>query len=259
MFENMENFELLSVVNCTSLKKGLFKERQSHAFLYKINGATNFDFTFTQLLLGEGEIIFIPKGSTYTVTLQTEDVSRFITVNFNANIKDPKPCVYNLKNYLDCAHIFPKLEKMWIFGTSIDKHKCMSMIYDVMYNIAKFENLPYINSEKAKILEPVLEHIHTHIFETSFALSGLGKLSSISDTYLRRIFLSVYGITLQKYVINKRMMQAKYLIENDDMQKISDIAKAVGYDDALYFGTLFKKYYGVSPKKYMDRRKKGFL
>ena len=46
----------------------------------------------------------------------------------------------------------------------------------------------------------------------------------------------------------------KYLIEYPDKTLI-DISESVGYSDVYYFSKNFKKYYGISPSKYMEERK----
>ena len=49
-------------------------------------------------------------------------------------------------------------------------------------------------------------------------------------------------------------IERKYLIEYPDKTLI-DISESVGYSDVYYFSKNFKKYYGISPSKYMEERK----
>ena len=71
----------------------------------------------------------------------------------------------------------------------------------------------------------------------------------MSDTYFRNIFAAHFGISPQAYVINKRLTQAKTIIENGDYDNLYDVALAVGYEDALYFSRVFKRKYGVAPSR----------
>ena len=72
---------------------------------------------------------------------------------------------------------------------------------------------------------------------------------------LKNIFKKEKGCSLSKYLTQTRLEQAKkYLIEYPDKTLI-DISESVGYSDVYYFSKNFKKYYGISPSKYMEERK----
>lgn len=50
------------------------------------------------------------------------------------------------------------------------------------------------------------------------------------------------------------MEKAKELLTHTDM-KSYEIAEKVGYSDAHYFGSIFKKNEGITPKEYAKRNK----
>ena len=57
-----------------------------------------------------------------------------------------------------------------------------------------------------------------------------------------------------EYLAGRRLAEAKSLLVNTDME-IGEIGKAVGYGDRNYFGIVFRRAEGVSPREY--RRSKG--
>ena len=77
----------------------------------------------------------------------------------------------------------------------------------------------------------------------------LHTLCGISDTYFRKIFIARFGTSPQKYIVNKRISQAKSMLEAGDFDTISEISASVGYNDPLHFSRAFKKKYGVAPSK----------
>ena len=97
------------------------------------------------------------------------------------------------------------------------------------------------------MIEPAVSYLKAHIFDANVKADSLHLLCGISDTYFRKIFSSNFGTTPQKYIISKRMAQAKSIIDNGDFYTISQVAQAVGYSDSLYFSKVFKLIYGVSP------------
>ena len=57
-------------------------------------------------------------------------------------------------------------------------------------------------------------------------------------------------MTPNEYINRLRINQAKELLTNTDMS-VFEIAEAVGFSDQNYFGRVFKKQTGTSPKKYI--------
>jgi len=64
---------------------------------------------------------------------------------------------------------------------------------------------------------------------------------------IKDLFLKEFGVNPSQYITEKRLSQAKSLIDNGDFDSISEIALSVGYSDPLYFSRQFKKKYGISP------------
>ncbi|WP_240838203.1 helix-turn-helix domain-containing protein [Acidaminobacter sp. JC074] len=82
-----------------------------------------------------------------------------------------------------------------------------------------------------------------------FSMNTLIHELLMNQTYLRKMFKSVYHMTISEYLVKVRMEGAKALIIEDKF-KLSAIAEMVGYKDPGYFSRSFKKYYGVSPSEF---------
>ena len=57
------------------------------------------------------------------------------------------------------------------------------------------------------------------------------------------------GVSVGRYILCRRIDAAKKLLEQDDML-VSDVAGAVGFDDANYFSRVFKKETGQTPREF---------
>ena len=71
----------------------------------------------------------------------------------------------------------------------------------------------------------------------------------ISKFYLSKIFKETHGITINNYLIEKRITKAKQLLRFTDMS-VNEIGTAVGMVDANYFSRMFRKVEGISPREY---------
>ena len=74
---------------------------------------------------------------------------------------------------------------------------------------------------------------------------------NISKGYLCALFKTETSISMVQYITLLRMNKAEHLLRNSAV-RISDIAEAVGYHDASYFGVQFRKLYGKSPAEFRN-------
>jgi AraC-like DNA-binding protein len=64
------------------------------------------------------------------------------------------------------------------------------------------------------------------------------------------MFMEQIFISPQQYLTDFRVREACRLLEKRS-GSIKEIARAVGFEDPLYFSTLFKQAVGKSPRNYM--------
>ena len=69
-------------------------------------------------------------------------------------------------------------------------------------------------------------------------------------------FKSVMKMSPMQYIISLRIAMAKGYLENS-IKNIAEISNEVGYENALYFSRLFRKYTGMTPTEYRKKRGKG--
>ena len=67
-------------------------------------------------------------------------------------------------------------------------------------------------------------------------------------------FKNVMKVPPMQYIVSLRIAAAKGYLENSN-KNITEIANTIGYDNALYFSRLFRKYTGVTPSEYRKRSK----
>ena len=93
-------------------------------------------------------------------------------------------------------------------------------------------------------------YIHENYTNPDLSLRQIANSLYVAPDHLSRVFKRSQGITITTYITQARMNIALKLISEGKVQRISDVARVVGYSDALYFSKAFKKVYGVPPSKY---------
>lgn len=102
--------------------------------------------------------------------------------------------------------------------------------------------------KKRRELIDVKAFLDEHYTE-KITLDYLSASFYIDKFYLSKIFKETYGVTINSYILSKRITQAKRLLRFSDLS-IDEIGSRVGMNDANYFSRSFKKLEGISPSEY---------
>ena len=101
-------------------------------------------------------------------------------------------------------------------------------------------NRELMHRAKKYIEKSFCEHIST---------TDIAKSIDLSESRLRVLFASVYGLSPHKYLTDVRISAAKEMLWNNDIPLL-EIAEKCGFGSQQYFNDTFKKTVGISPGKY---------
>lgn len=85
-------------------------------------------------------------------------------------------------------------------------------------------------------------------------ISGLAKAAAMNEQLLKKGFKHCFGVTVNEYVVQKRMEAAQLLLKKGQYS-VHDVAWMVGYSHTGYFINLFRKHYGMSPGEMLKTNK----
>lgn len=109
------------------------------------------------------------------------------------------------------------------------------------------------HSVKHQKIREITEYIKQNR-QNAITLQSLADNFFISKGYLSRIFKEVIGFTVTEYINIQKIKYAQDLVESTN-HSITKIAEISGYESITYFEKIFKKYTGISPKKYRSLQK----
>lgn len=99
-------------------------------------------------------------------------------------------------------------------------------------------------------LGKVKRYIDRHYAE-EVTLKTAAKVACLEEKYFSNFFHSKTGIRFIDFIAYVRVEQAKQLIERHDTS-ITEVASVVGYHNRRSFERAFKKWTGITPKKFKD-------
>ena len=105
-------------------------------------------------------------------------------------------------------------------------------------------------NEKQKLVQVIQAYIDLHISD-DLSLLLLEKVFSYSGPYLSKCFKAVTGMSLQYYIIKKRICLAKQCIEKG--MELKDVCDYSGFGNYSNFSRTFLLYTGESPMDYRKR------
>ena len=101
-----------------------------------------------------------------------------------------------------------------------------------------------------KLLERVMSAINAHLNDSDLSVDMVAEEVGISRVHLHRKMKELTGQTPHDFIRNLRLKQAANLLANQGMN-VTEVMYACGFSNSASFSTLFKKFYGVSPRDYM--------
>ncbi len=123
-----------------------------------------------------------------------------------------------------------------------------------LHMIADEENMA-VRAHDENSYEKVVKDIKNMIDTDIYAVESVEQLArefKISSGHMKNIFKKHTGITIFDYLFEKRMKEAKRLLEHTDL-KVYEIAEKLGYKSRAFFSKAFQKSMGFTPSEYRKR------
>lgn len=106
-------------------------------------------------------------------------------------------------------------------------------------------------SSKKQNLSEIKEYLDHHYTE-KISLDHLAETFYINKFYLTRVFKEQFGVTINTYLLHKKITHAKQLLRFTD-KTVEEIGYECGIGAVHYFSRIFKQTEGISPNEYRKR------
>ncbi len=226
----------------------IHRDRPNHGLAFHPSGERYYIFEDSKILARPNDIIYLPKGSCYEV----KSVSAGDCYAINFDLSEPisfSPFCFKAKNATRFLEAFKVAENAWKTKSSGFEMRCKAQLYNIICDMRREYELGYLPKGTAAILQPATEYIHQKYTGENIPIAYLASLCGISETYFRRLFVKVIGVSPLKYINDLKLSRAKDLISTG-MYSMREVAEMSGFHDEAYFSREFKKAVGLSPSEY---------
>ena len=245
MLKHIENLKLISVIRGVTNPHALHT-KYPHRLILRLTGTVRYLLPAQTPVLGPGDVMLIANSPTYRGEILSPDSATYILVNFEGDLPDTPPGGYALYGQTELHNLFLRLYQNWSVQTPANQCRCMALLYELLSHFAGGGH-GTAGSHTYSRIQPALTYLEAHIFDPDLKIGDLHHHCGMSDTYFRRIFLTRFGVSPKRYVIDRRLAQAMAILDNGDFSTISEVALMVGFEDALYFSKAFRSKYGYPP------------
>ena len=129
-------------------------------------------------------------------------------------------------------------------------------IYEIISYLASYlkenrlneENGQPINKTDLQALDELTHYMDEH-YSFNITLQTLSTIACMSESKMKKLFKSVYNMSITEYIQRKRISVAEHMLIQTDLT-IAEISRIVGYSNPSRLIEIFKRYYGFTPSKY---------
>lgn len=111
-----------------------------------------------------------------------------------------------------------------------------------------------VKNGKYLYAEKIASYLQKH-FKDLISIEDISKELNLSSSYISHTFKDSTGYTVMQYLMEYRLIQAKYLIEVVGENKtIKEISRECGFESDAHFNRFFKKKIGATPNEYRKKQ-----
>ena len=226
-----------------------FKQgRGKHGFIYTVGGQVCDSFATEEkesIYAKEGELVFIPCGSIYTVTYLEENTEiKLVQFDIDDGILPEylsKPVKIELPQAGELIENFFKPTEN---RSSNHPFYYLSCFYSLLWQIDEaYSSIP----KKYRKLQAALSEMTEHSSENHL-VSYYAELCHMSEVNFRRLVLEYTGRSPIEYRNDIRLTTAKNKLQSGEYN-VSEVAELCGFSNLSFFIRLYKQKYGYTPKK----------
>ena len=132
----------------------------------------------------------------------------------------------------------------------LNSRKLLKMKYERTDELEERVEDIRLKSPDDKLLEKIMECIRKNLTNSDLNIDMISDEVGISRVHLHRKMKELTGQTPHDFIRSIRLKKAAQLLAEKGMN-VTEVMYACGFANSASFSTIFRKYYGMSPRDYM--------
>jgi two-component system, response regulator YesN len=157
----------------------------------------------------------------------------------------------NLFEYIDLGSEYYIEEQKYLWDEFSNLHSLKEIENFFIDIIDRLVILMNEKGDKSKIVFNAMQFIRSN-YSTDINIKTISGSVNITPNYLSLLFKKEMGITVNYYIMQTRVEEAKKLLKNSNI-KLYEVAGLVGFKNQAYFAKVFKKLTDMNPSEYKEK------
>lgn len=218
---------------------------QWHQLIYASEGVMWVHTAEGEWVVPPNRAVWVPAGVVHSIEMSGTVLVQTLYVHPSVKAALPKQC--------SAVNVSPLMKELILYTISLgalDRTKplmarLMAFLFDQLQALPTMAlQLPLPFDERAR---QVVSWLRTHP-EDNGSIKKLARRVCTSVRTLERVFQKETGMTIGKWRVQLRLLQALRLLAN--RRSITKVALDVGYDSTSAFIAAFKRIFGTTPGRY---------
>lgn len=238
------------------------EDLDSYLFMVVLSGEGDFTYNGSKKHLKSNDLVFIDCKKKYSHRSSSTDPWELLWVHFNGPLidkyyslfsKNTHSLIINSDSASDFKKILLKLIDLASNENATSELLSSNLLNTLITQLLTLDRLDISNNQNinSRKIDKVKQYINQN-FQSTLSLDKIAKEFYISKYYMSREFKKNFGITINSYIINKRITLAKELLRFTD-KPISEIAQLCGINGSSYFNKTFQKNENMTPSEYRKK------
>lgn len=243
-------------------------EQYVHEITYIISGSGYTYVDGEEIPVKEGDVLMCSMGHRHCMQASERDILRFAYIGFRFRFSPDSADMEQLQNCYRCPYLLTRDQNKIVFPimsaiselyaktgfwslmlTSFCEQIVIQAARDTtMEHQTLVENRKASRSVSAEIYK-IIQYVEENV-ENIGGVKEIAQMLGYNYTYLSHVFSRVTGVTLQKFISQKKIERARQLLRYGDYTA-TKVAETLNYESLQSFSKAFKRVMGVTPMVYL--------
>ena len=219
---------------------------------YVLRGQAIYTINQQQVIVGEGDVLCIPKNSQRAAMSENPMEFECFAANFllhdfltKEEMDVPLPLISNVGIHTDVVSLYRRLNENWLSRhpgyVMRSRAKLMLILQRFMSMLVYDVNAYQFDSRVRQAIRYITDN-----YAKNITISEVAENVSLNPVYFGALFKKETNTTFRDYLNTIRLNQAEDMLRTGKWN-VTEVAQDCGFTDMFYFSRLFKKYKGVPP------------
>ena len=237
--------------------------RDDYQLIYVAEGKLHLTLDGKEQTVAKGNMILFRPGEPQIYSLYARDLPETYWVHFTGRDIEALFDEYNIKRDTNVFFTGISRNYKWLFRQMIQELQlkrtnfaellAVQLRQLFLYIGRNVEDGPLVTADLLNEIEKAMHYFNNNFYQ-QIVIEDYAKEHHMTPWWFIQNFKKIAHMTPTQYILSLRISNAMNLLDSTD-DTVSEVAAAVGYDNALYFSRIFRKHTGFSPREYRKRKK----